>query len=254
MARFNPDTVAIVIPARYGSTRLQQKPLRLLCGEPLLWWAWRAARDTGNASLAFVATDATEIVTWCNEKRIPVLLDTVPRATGTDRVSEAIADHKFFGTSDRRAQYKNLRFVVNLQCDEPQVTAKDLDRLIAHMWEHRVQTCVTYAYETANLHEPNRDVVKVLIDRDDRAIYFSRHPLPTRHRHVGVYGFGCRTLESFVNLPRPDIEYDEELEQLRLIENGIPIKVLHLGREVRGINTEADLAWANEEKIMDVTE
>ncbi len=255
MARFDPDAVAIVIPARYGSTRLQQKPLRLLCGEPLLWWAWRAARDAGNAGMAFVATDSFSVAYWCNQKRIPVYhaLDK-SLETGTDRVHEAIVNSPFVGSPDSKAQYKNLRYVVNLQCDEPQITAKDLDRLIAHMSTHRVQTCLTYVYQAENLHEPNRDVVKVLIDRNDDAIYFSREAIPTRHRHVGVYAFGVRTLASFANLPRPEMEIAEELEQLRLIENGTPINVLDLGREVRGINTEADLAWANEEKIVDVTE
>lgn len=226
----NPENVVILIPARMDSSRLPGKPLREYRGKPLIQWAWEAATAAKLAAKPSVITDSGDVEAWCDRRSFTCWMNS-SHSTGSDRVADLV----------RSNILGDLRIVVNLQCDEPDVTSEDLDRLIGAMQVHHLPMA-TFAFrpaETLDLHDPN--VVKVLTDYHDNAIYFSRLPLPEAMIHVGVYAFRINELESFANLPRGKYELAEDLEQLRMIEAGVPIRVLDLGRPVTSINVEADL-------------
>lgn len=230
----HPEHVAIVIPARMESGRLPGKPLREVGGKPLIQWAWEAAEGAKGAGHKCVVTDSSEIHAWCGLRKIKSWAGG-SYATGSDRIAS-------LANSTRQSQH--LKIIVNLQCDEPDVTGEDLDRLIEAVQVRRLPVA-TFAFEPPpdmNLTDPN--VVKVITDHNDNAIYFSRLPLPEAKVHVGVYAYTANELRSFANLPRGKYELAEELEQLRMVEAGVPIKVLDLGRPVRSVNVEADLGVA----------
>lgn len=225
------EHVAIVIPARMGSGRLPDKPLREVGGKPLIQWAWEAAESAERAAHKCIVTDSDEIHAWCSVRDIECYM-TDGYCTGSDRIA-GLVNSSFLP--------RDAKIIVNLQCDEPDITGEDLDRLIVDIQTRR-RPVVTFAFQplfSIDLTDPN--IVKVIMDRNDNAIYFSRLPLPAAKVHVGVYAYTINELLSFSHTPRGKYEVAEELEQLRMIEAGVPIKILDLGRPVRSINTEADL-------------
>jgi len=270
-----PDQVAIVIPARMASTRLPGKPLKEFRGKPLLQWAVEAAQGAKRARFLLVASDSREIADWCEarEPETEWLVDETSKiTTGTDRVADAIyaaqtewlvdETSKIATGTDRVADaiyaaqdidpilidpseefnLADLKIVINLQCDEPEITAADLDRMIGFMQNHRAHQVVTFRcpwLEDTDATE-RRMGVKVIVDSNHNAIYFSRAEIPG-DPHVGVYGFRMAALRQFALLPQSRLEICEDLEQLRLIEHGTPIHVLDLDRHVRSVNTPEDL-------------
>jgi len=244
-----PDQVAIVIPARMASTRLPGKPLKEFRGKPLLQWAVEAAQGAKRARFLLVASDSREIADWCEarEPETEWLVDETSKiTTGTDRVADAIyaaqdIDPILIDPSEE-FNLADLKIVINLQCDEPEITAADLDRMIGFMQNHRAHQVVTFRcpwLEDTDATE-RRMGVKVIVDSNHNAIYFSRAEIPG-DPHVGVYGFRMAALRQFALLPQSRLEICEDLEQLRLIEHGTPIHVLDLDRHVRSVNTPEDL-------------
>jgi 3-deoxy-manno-octulosonate cytidylyltransferase (CMP-KDO synthetase) len=147
-----------------------------------------------------------------------------------------------------------LRVILDLQCDEPDLSAAEIARLLGYLAEHKSVLVATYAAPWPKLGNPDHpgwddwNEVKVLVDRYDRAIYFSRSPIAdpeSARKHVGAYCYRRGVLEAFGRYPRGDAEMAEGLEQLRLLDQGVPIHVLGLSRPVRSVNTEDDLAWFN---------
>ena len=235
--KYHPENVAIVIPARMGSGRLPGKPLREYRGKPLIQWTWEAAEAAKRAQRKLIATDSRRLLDWC-ERHSPLSCYASWAAedcpTGSDRSACLVHQANDVWGWD-------VKTVVNLQCDEPDITGEDLDRLIEAMQVHHLPM-VTFAFRppaTMDLRDPN--VVKVITDCNDNAIYFSRLPLPEAMVHVGVYAYRISELRCFANLPRGKYELAEDLEQLRMVEAGVPIRVLDLGRPVVSINMEADL-------------
>lgn len=235
--------VAIVIPARMDSGRLPGKPLREARGKPLLQWAVEASKASKLAGYVAVATDSVEIERWCINGSIPCCCTPDrPYRTGSDRVYGAIEAFQTEGHN-----WGPFKIVVNLQCDEPEITGDHLDRLISEMQVHR-RPVSTYAYAIpAGMDICNRNVVKVLVDCNHDAIYFSRLALPGAGLiHAGVYAYRLNELRSFTHQGWRRLEKAEDLEQLRLIEAGVPIRVLDIGAPVVSINTEDDLRGWNE--------
>lgn len=229
--------VAIIIPARMESSRLPGKPLLETRGKPLIQWAIEAAAASKLAGFVAVATDSSAIYDWCFDRRfdrgyecILQVCSARPFVTGSDRVA---------ATAESAGPFK---IVVNLQCDEPEITGKDLDRLIAEVQLHR-RPVATYAFTgISDIARHSRDTVKLVIDDNRDAIYFSRKPFAgSMWIHAGVYAYRFNELRSFANHGQSTLEKAENLEQLRLIEAGVPIRVLDLGRPVVSINTEDDL-------------
>ena len=237
-----------VIPARYGSTRLPGKPLLDLAGKPLVQWAWESAHNS-QASRVVIATDHNLIRQAAENFGAEVVMTREDHPSGTDRLAE-VADR--LGLDDQQ-------IIVNLQGDEPDVSPKLLDQ-VAELLTQADQATMATLCEPLTRYEDyqNPNVVKVVRDDDDRALYFSRAAIPwdrdryarartvgaldAYRRHVGIYGYRVGFLARFVTLPPARIEQLEALEQLRALAAGAVIRVPDAVAPCgRGVDTPADL-------------
>ena len=233
---------AVVIPARYGATRLPGKPLADVCGRPMSQWVYDAAA-AGGAAEVIVATDDTRIAEACGRFGARAEITDSAHASGTDRIGEVA----------RRLDWPDERVVVNVQGDEPllpPVLVSQVARLLDDDPEAGLATLATPIVDSAEWDDPN--VVKVVTDRRYRALYFSRARIPwprdsegpvaNAMRHVGLYGYRVRTLKAYTGAGPCGLELQERREQLRALWLGIPIHVAQ-AREIppRGVDTEEDL-------------
>lgn len=240
----------IAIPARYGASRLPGKPLRLLGGEPLVLHVARRALAAGAAEVV-VATDDARVAGALAGQPVTVCMTRGDHASGTDRLAEC-AD---------RLGWPDELIVLNLQGDEPFAPAAGL-RVLAQALEAApapMATLATPIDQCADLFDPS--TVKVICDAGGRALFFSRAPMPWARerfardrasalpagwlRHIGVYAYRAGFLRRFRELPPGRLEALEALEQLRVLEAGIPIHVV-LSPEPfpPGVDTEEDLRRA----------
>ena len=243
-------SVLAVIPARLAATRLPRKPLRLLGGAPLVLRVWERVQALGVADACVVATDSDEVADAVRAGGGDVAMTHAEHPSGTDRVAEVVAMPRFAG----------FGAVVNVQGDEPFVSAAVIAGAVALVTSGRypLGTAASPA-DAAALASP--DVVKVVADDADRALYFSRAPVPwlrepgdagdaAAHaglvrRHVGVYAYTRDALARWVALPVHPLERVERLEQLRPLARGIAMGVAHVDEApAPGVDTEADLAAA----------
>lgn len=225
-----------MIPARLASTRLPRKVLRQIAGRPMLWHVWQRARQARSLAETVVATDAEEIMQACRDLGIPGVLTSADHPSGTDRVWEV-------------AQTRPADVYVNIQGDEPLVTAAHVERLV-EPFRMRSDTQVSTLCIRAGPDEvPNPNVTKVVRDPEGRALYFSRCPIPydreacgvVRFKHIGLYAYRRTSLEAFHRLAPSPLELAERLEQLRFLEQGIPIVVMETDEPTIGVDTEEDL-------------
>ncbi len=223
---------AIVIPSRLGSTRLPRKPLAEIKGKPLIRWVVEGCLKTGERVI--LATDSEEIAKCVDDLQVEVVMTPSELRSGSDRVAYAVRE-------------MDLELVLNYQGDEPFVYKRDVERLFKEL--ERGAQVVTLAVRDENSYERASDV-KVVIDSEGNALYFSRAPIPFFReekesiyplKHVGIYGFRKETLMSFVDMDRGTLEVLEGLEQLRLLEKGITIKVLLTDNFYHGVDTQEDI-------------
>lgn len=229
-----------VIPARLGSQRLARKVLQEINGRLLVEQVYRGVSGSPFLSELWVATDSEEVFRACNERKIPVLMTSPDHASGTDRIYEVMTK-------------KPADIYVNIQGDEPLVRADHLEALLNPFTSQtgvRVSTLKTkISAEAAKC--PN--VVKVTTDSRGWALYFSRSVIPfdrdgsSPHplfKHLGFYAYTKEELEKFHRLPPSSLEQTEKLEQLRFLENQIPIFVAETAFDTIGVDTEEDLVRA----------
>jgi len=222
----------VVIPARYGSTRLPGKALLPLAGKPMIQWVYERARRS-SAQQVIVATDDERIAAVVREQGGEAALTAATHASGTDRIAELA----------RRERWPDSDVVVNLQGDEPMMPAALIDQVAAMFAVHAQADIATLSMpleSVAALLDPH--VVKVVTDTRQRALYFSRAPIPwTRdgaegaldtqrsfagaQRHIGMYAYRVAALVRVASLPPSPLEQLEKLEQLRALENGMDIRV-----------------------------
>jgi 3-deoxy-manno-octulosonate cytidylyltransferase (CMP-KDO synthetase) len=226
-----------VIPVRLESTRLPRKPLRLICGRPLIAWVYEQARQAASLDHLLVATDSPEIESYCREQAIPVMMTSRAHRSGTDRVVEVM-------TREPAELY------VNIQGDEPMITPDHLERLLRPFRE-APQTQVStlkVVIDAESARDPNN--VKVVTDAAGWALYFSRAQIPHDRdgsgraqyfKHLGIYAYTAAALGKFHGLPPSPLEQLEKLEQLRFLENGIAIAVVETPHDTIGVDTEEDL-------------
>jgi 3-deoxy-manno-octulosonate cytidylyltransferase (CMP-KDO synthetase) len=241
-------TVLAVIPARLGATRLPGKPLRPLGGLPLVVRVFERVQAAAVAERAVVATDAPDVLEACRAHGVPVVMTASTHPSGTDRVAEVAA----------RAEFAGAQVVLNVQGDEPFVSADALHAAVQVVRSGRAAIgTVAAPADDALLAQP--DVVKVVCRDDGQALYFSRAPIPflrepadralldgTVRQHLGIYAYTPEALGRWVALPPHRLERIERLEQLRPLAHGMPIGVADVAPPVfGGIDTEADLAHAN---------
>jgi 3-deoxy-manno-octulosonate cytidylyltransferase (CMP-KDO synthetase) len=232
-------TVLGVIPARLASTRLPGKVLREIAGRPLVAWVHEAARKAPDLTDVLVATDADEVMRACARLGIPALLTSPTHSSGTDRVWEV-------------AQSRAADVYVNIQGDEPFVTAGHVARLV-EPFRTEADTLVSTLCIRATADEVDaRQVNKVVFGAGGRALYFSKWGIPfdrdgrgaVRYKHIGLYAYRKAALEAFHRLPPSTLEVTEGLEQLRFLENGIGITVRETTETTIGVDTEEDLRAA----------
>ena len=235
---------SIIIPARFGSTRLPGKPLIKLGNRTLIQRVYQNCSDSG-AKNVVVATDDLKIRDEVESFGGEVCLTESSLASGSDRVASAV-ENLGFAAED---------IIVNVQGDEPFLSAEVIRQVGVQVESKR--NYVTTVFKKLNIQNSNDvNLVKVVTDRDNFALYFSRASIPYSilgngvkslnvKKHIGIYGYTAKTLLEFVSLERPEIELKESLEQLRFLYHGIQIKVLEAEGEVGiGIDTAEDLEKA----------
>jgi len=224
-----------IIPARLASTRLPRKMLREIGGKPLVGVVYEAVRSSPLLADVIVATDSDEILEVCRAHGWKAQMTSKTLRSGTERV------HEISGLVE-------ADLYLNVQGDEPMTRPEHIATLLKAMENPAAQvgTVMTPADE-ADI--PNPNAVKVVTDLEGRALYFSRATIPfdrdgarPRHfKHLGLYAYRKSALDRFVNLPESSLERSERLEQLRFLENGIPIYVGETPYDSVGVDTEEDL-------------
>ncbi|HET9406246.1 MAG TPA: 3-deoxy-manno-octulosonate cytidylyltransferase [Candidatus Sulfotelmatobacter sp.] len=224
-----------VIPARLESTRLPRKMLREIAGKPLIGIVYEAVRSSKLLSEVIVATDSKEILDVCRSHGWKAEMTSSTHRSGTERVHEI-------------SSQVSADVYINVQGDEPLTRADHIATLLDVMKnpEALVGTVMTPASDT---DIPNPNAVKVVVDAQGRALYFSRATIPYDRdgshprycKHLGLYAYRKPALDRFVKLPESSLERAERLEQLRFLENGIPIYVGETPYDTIGVDTEEDL-------------
>jgi 3-deoxy-manno-octulosonate cytidylyltransferase (CMP-KDO synthetase) len=232
--------VAIIIPARFGASRLPGKPLADIHGKPLLARVVERARAARGIDVLVVATDDERIAQAARAAGAEVIL-TGCAETGTDRVAMAA-----------RVMLPRPTMVVNLQGDEPLIEPAAVEALV-HAMDEGTSEMATMARPLVAGEWERPEVVKVVTDRNGNALYFSRAPIPARREeghsslaraHVGMYAYTPAFLERFAALEPGRLEREERLEQLRALEHGFRIRVVDTTYSGFGVDTEQDLERA----------
>lgn len=225
-----------VIPARLGSTRLPRKPLREICGRPMLGWVYEAARASRVLKDVIIATDSEEIMDVCRRNGWNARITSSAHRSGTDRVHEIAS-----GTS--------ADIYMNIQGDEPLARPEHIETLLSVMTRPGVQVgTLKTACKAEDVNNPN--AVKVVTALDGKALYFSRATIPfdrdaagevSYFKHLGFYAYTRQVLDRFCSLPESHLEHSERLEQLRFLDNGIDIYVAETPFDTVGVDTEHDV-------------
>ena len=234
------EKTAVIIPARYGSTRFPGKILASLGGKPVLQWVYENALRSG-VDRVVIATDDEKVMAAAAAFGAESVMTSSEHCSGTDRVHEAA------GSLD-------ADIIVNVQGDEPFVPPEVIAELVKVMSDRPELEMATVAIpEAREKIGENQNIVKVVFDNNGFAFYFSRAPIPFLRRdgkeggmyhHWGIYAYRRNILDQFVSLPPGRLEQCEMLEQLRALENGIRIYVMISQEKVIGIDTPEDLAAA----------
>jgi 3-deoxy-manno-octulosonate cytidylyltransferase (CMP-KDO synthetase) len=233
--------VVVVIPARYGSTRLPGKPLVSLNGQPMVQRVYARAKLAHRVDRVIVATDDDRILQAVTSFGGEARMTRADHRTGTERVAEVAA-------------HVEGEIFVNVQGDEPLLDPAAVDIAVTALLEEpeaAVATVATPIKVPGDIMDPN--VVKVVLDFDDNALYFSRAPVPwvrdaggtiqVRHlKHLGLYVFQREALLEYPTLPKGELERIEQLEQLRWIENGTKIRVAEVAHDAVSVDVPADVA------------
>lgn len=241
-------TVACVIPARFASQRLPGKPLLPLRGRPMIVWVIDAARRMDFVDLVLVATDHDGIAAAARQAGAEAVMTNPDLPSGTDRIQAAMAG-------------READVVINLQGDEPGMPAETV-RLAYEALQATgadVATACVPIVDRLTFESPN--AVKVVRTHREMALYFSRSPIPSLarrppesrsdgmifgHKHLGLYLYRREALEKFCHWPVSPLEELEKLEQLRLLENGLSIVCVESSRDSIGVDTEEDIARAEQ--------
>jgi len=230
--------VVAVIPSRYQSTRLPGKPLALIDGKTMVEHVWARASHARRIDAVIVATDNEEVATAVDKFGGVAVMTSADHATGTDRLAEVAATLE----SD---------LIVNVQGDEPLITPSAIDDAVQPLLApngERMGTLRKRLDQAEDLHNPS--IVKMVVDHQGYALYFSRSPLPyvrpgqpapAMWRHLGLYVYKRTFLLEFARLPQTPLELAEGLEQLRALEHGFRIVTVETTADTIGVDTPEDL-------------
>ncbi len=233
--------VLAVIPARYASTRFPGKPLALLKGKEIILHVAARAAQCKTVDAALVATDDQRIYDVVTKAGFQAVMTRADHVCGTDRIAEAAAG-------------SDAEIIVNIQGDEPLIDTGSVDRAVQALLDDATLNVATLAVPIATEEEfQNPNAVKVVMDNKGNALYFSRSPIPYNrgklenfpmHKHLGLYVYRRSFLLEFSGMEPGILEQTEQLEQLRILQNGERIRVIVTGRDSIGIDTPEDLKRA----------
>lgn len=231
-------SIAIIIPARYASTRLPGKPLIEVGGKPVIQWVYEKASASKLAQKVIVATDDQRIFDKVKSFGGEVVMTRNDHKSGSDRIFEVMT------------QYPEIMIAVNVQGDEPLITPESIDTAINTLMvddSADISTLVRKIDSDEEFNNPN--VVKAVFDNEQNALYFSRSAIPfhrnvgqiDNYAHIGLYVYRKNALEKMTKLPQSSLELAESLEQLRALQNGMKIKTAIVDYKPIGIDTPEDV-------------
>lgn len=234
-----------IIPSRYGSSRFPGKPLAMILGKPMIQWVYENVSKASFLDAVYVATDDSRIFSCVEKFGGRVLMTSDKHTCGTDRLAEC-------------AEILNLDdedLVLNIQGDEPLITAEMVQDLYSCFDQNNVYmgTLKKRIDNEEELDNPN--VVKVISDINDFAIYFSRYCLPyerdgkktLHYKHIGAYGYKVSFLKQYSKMSKTSLEISESLEQLRVLENGYKIRVKETQYQTIGVDTPEQIQQVEEQ-------
>ena len=228
---------AIIIPARYGSSRLEGKPLLRAKNKPIIQWVWEKASTASGVDRIIVATDNELIFNACKDFGAEVEMTSSEHKSGSDRIAEVAERHPEIG------------YIINLQGDEPLIEESNIELVIRDIKADENTDISTLVREIKEEHEINNpNLVKCVFDVNNYAMYFSRSKIPFERNkgkskfygHLGIYGYKREALFKMTKLARTPYEMAESLEQLRALQNGMRIKVAVVENIPVGIDTMED--------------
>lgn len=234
------NQTAIIIPARYGSSRLEGKPLLEAKNKPIIQWVWEKASNCPLADRVIIATDDDRIFNAAKSFGAEVEMTSTAHKSGSDRIAEVAERHPEIG------------YIINLQGDEPLIEKNNIELVIKGVKEDTnadISTLVREIKDDKEINNPN--LVKCVFDVNNYAMYFSRSKIPFERNgntkglwkfygHLGIYGYKREALFKMTKLPQAPCEMAESLEQLRALQNGMKIKVAVVDNVPVGIDTMED--------------
>lgn len=231
-----------IIPARFGSSRLEGKPLKDICGHSMIEWVYKRSQKS-KLNEILVATDDKRIADEVLRFGGKVVMTKKEHKNGTSRIAEVCE------------KLKNVDVIINIQGDEPLIEKEMINSLIKVFEEDSKLQMATLKHKINSFEElKNPSNVKVVTDNKDYALYFSRSVIPHKkdknlnnyYKHVGIYGYRKDFVIKYSKLAQTQLEISESLEQLRVLENGYKIKVLETKYKLVGVDTEIDLEKVRE--------
>ncbi|MCG2714340.1 MAG: 3-deoxy-manno-octulosonate cytidylyltransferase [Candidatus Omnitrophica bacterium] len=235
-----------VIPARFSSVRFQGKILADIMGKPMLQHVWERAKQSRMLDDLIIACDSEIIFKVATEFGAKAVMTSKEHTCGTDRISEVVNPI-------------DVKVIINIQGDEPLIHPTMIDNVARALLEDKLinmATLMKRITDLAQVTDPN--VVKVVVDKNNFALYFSRSPIPylapdaqvigaVYYKHIGLYGYTKDFLFTYKNLPVSNLEKTEKLEQLRVLAEGFKIKVIETKFDTVGVDTPDDLERAKEQ-------
>lgn len=232
--------IVAVIPARYAATRFPAKLMQMLGDKPVIAHTYEAVKNSGLFDDVIVVTDSNTIFNEITSRGGKAMMSVKEHQSGTDRIAEAVKD-------------LDVAVVVNVQGDEPFIQKEPLEKLVRLFDKDEVKVASLMRRFENNADAQNPNMVKVVTNKNGKALYFSRSPIPyqrdanftaTYFLHVGVYAFTKAALLAFTTWPQSVLEQTEKLEQLRFLDNGIDIYMAETTYKNIAIDTPEDLKMA----------
>ena len=231
------NQTAIIIPARYGSSRLEGKPLLEACGKPIIQWVWEKGSKCAGIDRVIIATDDERIFNACKRFGAEVEMTSTNHKSGSDRIAQVAGRHPEIG------------YIINVQGDEPLIEPDNIELVRKGVVEDDSADISTLVREIKDENEVNNpNLVKCVFDLSGYAMYFSRSKIPYERNvgktkfygHLGIYGYKREALFKMTKLPQAPYEMAESLEQLRALQNGMKIRVSVVENVPVGIDTIED--------------
>ncbi len=228
-----------VIPARYGSTRFSGKVLADICGKPMIQHVWERAKRALLLDKLIIACDDEKLIAAARDFGANCVMTAKAHPSGSDRITEVVDP-------------MDVKVVVNIQADEPLIEPAMIDSLVEALLRDNsiyMATLIKRIEDTREINNPN--IVKVVVDKNNFALYFSRAPIPYRagnaqnkavyYKHIGLYAYTKDFLFTYKNIAPSSLENTEGLEQLRVLEEGFRIKAVETEFDTIGVDTPEDL-------------